>query len=253
MVGIKFSVERECYRRGLEMVREVTAGFHRLQPQLIPTGQPSLTCTAHVRHSHLSAPHLLQVQGCASLYASLREFVREQELTGQNRFNTRREDLGRQDARRGARFKQLPPVLQLHLKRFEYDTQSGSMRKLQSEFRFPTALRLHRFMRRGWQGSQPEQRPDYTLYAVLSHVGDIGSGHYVAYVRPLGERYIPLLPSVTMLRPARPTHTPQLPRAHTAPHTAPHTARTPPAHRPLPTPHPRTTCPCPSEQAVVRV
>lgn len=127
----------------------------------------------------------LQVAGCSSLHASLREFVKEQELTGPNRYNTRREDLGRQDARRGARFKRLPPVLQMHLKRFDYDAQTGSMRKLQSEFKFPTVLKLNRFMR---SGSDDQPPPSYVLYGVLSHVGEMGSGHYVAYVRPLGQR-----------------------------------------------------------------
>ena len=26
------------------------------------------------------------------------------------------------------------------------------------------------------------------LYGVLSHVGNVGSGHYVSYIRPLGQR-----------------------------------------------------------------
>lgn len=128
----------------------------------------------------------MQVHGCTSLHASLREFVREQELSGPNAYNTRREDLGRQEARRGARFKQLPPVLLMHLKRFDYDVETGSMRKLQSEFRFPTTLRLNRFMRE--RPTQGEPRPTYTLFGVLSHVGNVGSGHYVSYVRPLGQR-----------------------------------------------------------------
>ena len=40
----------------------------------------------------------------------------------------------------------MPPVLQLHLKRFEYDMRSGEMLKLQQRFRFPTSLQLKRFM-----------------------------------------------------------------------------------------------------------
>ena len=62
------------------------------------------------------------------------------------RYNTRRPELGRQEARRGARLKSVPPVLQLHLKRFEYDMRSGEMLKLQQRFRFPTSLQLKRFM-----------------------------------------------------------------------------------------------------------
>lgn len=64
----------------------------------------------------------MQVQGCRNLYQSLRRFVQEEQLTGANQYNTRDPKLGRQDARRSVRFKSLPPVLQLHLKRFEYAT-----------------------------------------------------------------------------------------------------------------------------------
>lgn len=125
----------------------------------------------------------VQVQGCSSLHAALRAFVREERLQGDNKYNTRNPDLGRQDARRAVRFKHLPPVLQMHLKRFEYDYESGTMRKLQQEFAFPTKLRLHRYMARG-----ADPPSEYVLQAVLSHAGDAGSGHYVAYVRPRGEQ-----------------------------------------------------------------
>jgi hypothetical protein len=38
--------------------------------------------------------------------------------------------------------------LQLHLKRFEYDTATGEMRKLDDAFAFPTTLKLRRCGRR---------------------------------------------------------------------------------------------------------
>ena len=88
----------------------------------------------------------MPVQGCGGLRASLGSFVKEEKLSGDNRYNTRRPELGRQEARRGARLKSVPPVLQLHLKRFEYDARSGEMLKLQQCFRFPTSLQLKRFM-----------------------------------------------------------------------------------------------------------
>ena len=62
----------------------------------------------------------LQVQGCRDVHSSLREFVREERLDGDNKWNTQDPTHGKQDARRSTRFRSLPPVLQLHLKRFEY-------------------------------------------------------------------------------------------------------------------------------------
>ena len=82
------------------------------------------------------------------------------------------------------------------------------MHKLQSAFAFPVCLRLHRYMARtraspggggGGDGSHSkgggadmsadkQPPPVYQLQAVLSHVGDAGGGHYVAYVRPRGSK-----------------------------------------------------------------
>lgn len=124
----------------------------------------------------------MQVSGCGSLMDSFRHLIAEEKLTGENRYKT--PSHGRQEARKGARFTSLPPVLQLHLKRFEYDPSSGRMRKLQQAFTYPTRLKLGSFLAKGADKAAPS--PVYRLYAVLSHAGNVGSGHYVAYVRPLG-------------------------------------------------------------------
>ena len=111
----------------------------------------------------------MPVQGCGGLRASLGSFVREEKLSGDNRYNTRRPELGRQEARRGARLKSVPPVLQLHLKRFEYDARSGEMLKLQQvRARHVCARRVHsprqlrpgcgvRGRRWGWLGGGGEE------------------------------------------------------------------------------------------------
>ena len=127
----------------------------------------------------------LQVQGCGDLHSSLRHFVREERLSGDNKWNTQDPKLGKQEARRATRFKRLPPILHLHLKRFEYDVNTGGMEKLQQAFAFPTVLKLHRYMAKNSHGPG-DPPPVYQLQAVLSHVGNAGGGHYVAYVKPRG-------------------------------------------------------------------
>ena len=59
------------------------------------------------------------------VHGSLRHFVKEELLKGDNQYNTRDERYGKQDAKRSVRFKCLPKVLQVHLKRFEYDQYTG--------------------------------------------------------------------------------------------------------------------------------
>ena len=57
----------------------------------------------------------LQVRGCPDLHASLqRQFSGEETLEGENEYDAGHAGYGRQEARRGVRFRTLPPVLNLH-------------------------------------------------------------------------------------------------------------------------------------------
>ena len=58
------------------------------------------------------------------------------------------------------------------------------MSKLQTEFSFPTRLKLARYLAKGVDGRSLPGGGQYELHAVLSHEGDAGSGHYRAYVLP---------------------------------------------------------------------
>ena len=55
---------------------------------------------------------------------------------------------GKTDAKKGVLFKSLPPVLELHLRRFEYDFTTDSMAKINERFEFPTTLDLDRHDRK---------------------------------------------------------------------------------------------------------
>ena len=63
-------------------------------------------------------------------------------------------------------------------------TPTGEMSKLQTEFSFPTRLKLARYLAKGVDGRSLPGGGQYELHAVLSHEGDAGSGHYRAYVLP---------------------------------------------------------------------
>ena len=70
----------------------------------------------------------MPVKGCKDLYASLDEYVKEETLDGDNQYQSER--YGKQDAKKGVAFKSLPPVLELHLRRFEYDFTTDAMAKV---------------------------------------------------------------------------------------------------------------------------
>ncbi|KAL6521230.1 CSN-associated deubiquitinating enzyme Ubp12 [Orobanche gracilis] len=81
----------------------------------------------------------------------------------------------RHDARKGVLFMDFPPVLQLQLKRFEYDFVRDTMVKINDRYEFPLELDLDR---NNGKYLSPEAnrsiRNLYMLHSVLVHSGDDG-------------------------------------------------------------------------------
>ncbi|KAH9322867.1 hypothetical protein KI387_017506 [Taxus chinensis] len=69
----------------------------------------------------------LDVKGCRDVYASFDKYVEVERLEGDNKYHA--EQHGLQDAKKGVLFIDFPPVLQLQLKRFEYDFMRDTMVK----------------------------------------------------------------------------------------------------------------------------
>ncbi len=94
---------------------------------------------------------------------------------------------GKQDARMGVTFESFPPVLHLHLMRYEYNSQYGAMVKLHNRHEFPLRLNLSEFVSKDVE--RKEQDETFLLHGVLVHSGGMHCGHYYAYVRPfLGDQ-----------------------------------------------------------------
>ncbi|XVE68556.1 hypothetical protein DITRI_Ditri09bG0077400 [Diplodiscus trichospermus] len=125
----------------------------------------------------------LDVKGCKDVYASFDKYVEVEHLEGDNRYHA--EQYGLQDARKGFLFIDFPPVLQLQLKRFEYDFMCNTTVKINDRYEFPLQLDLDR---ENGKYLSPEAdksvRNLYTLHSVLVHSGGVHCGHYYAYIRP---------------------------------------------------------------------
>ena len=103
-----------------------------------------------------------------------------EELSGDNKYDA--EGHGLQDATKGILFQDLPPVLQLHLRRFDFDMQSWTSIKVNSRYEFHDTLDFKPVhMAPTWDSAV---QPHYKLYAVLVHSGASQGGHYYAYIRP---------------------------------------------------------------------
>uniref|UniRef100_A0A2P2MFP2 ubiquitinyl hydrolase 1 n=1 Tax=Rhizophora mucronata TaxID=61149 RepID=A0A2P2MFP2_RHIMU len=125
----------------------------------------------------------LDVKGCRDVYASFDKYVEVERLEGDNKYHA--EQYGLQDAKKGVLFIDFPPVLQLQLKRFEYDFMRDTMVKINDRYEFPLQLDLDR---ENGKYLSPEAdrsvRNLYALHSVLVHSGGVHGGHYYAYIRP---------------------------------------------------------------------
>lgn len=131
----------------------------------------------------------LLVKDCKDIYESFRKYVEVEMLQGDDQYEA--EGYGKQDARKGLRFLQFPPVLNIQLKRFEYDPMRDGMVKIHDRFEFPKVLVLDEFVDSSDDDdkSSEEKKPTkpkhvYHLHSVLVHSGDVHGGHYYVFIRP---------------------------------------------------------------------
>ncbi|KAJ2597215.1 ubiquitin-specific protease ubp15 [Coemansia sp. RSA 1721] len=124
----------------------------------------------------------LNVKGCKTLRDSFSNYCEVETLDGENKYQA--EGYGLQDARKGVIFESFPPVLQLQLKRFEYDFMRDAMVKINDRHEFPASIDLSEFLSDDADRSKSWK---YNLHGVLVHSGDLHGGHYFALLRPTTE------------------------------------------------------------------
>ncbi|GIY89443.1 ubiquitin carboxyl-terminal hydrolase 7 [Caerostris extrusa] len=112
---------------------------------------------------------------------SFKDYCATETLDGENKYDAG--EYGLQEAEKGIFFSSLPPVLHLHLLRFQYDPLTDQNIKINDRFEFPEQLNLEEFLK-----NEEESSPAvYTLHAVLVHSGDNHGGHYVVFINPKGD------------------------------------------------------------------
>ncbi|XP_026444313.1 ubiquitin carboxyl-terminal hydrolase 13-like [Papaver somniferum] len=126
----------------------------------------------------------LDVKGCKDVYASFDKYVQVERLEGDNKYHADQQH-GLQDAKKGVLFVDFPPVLQLQLKRYEYDFTRDMMVKINDRYEFPLQLDLDREDGKYLSPDADKSvRNLYTLHGVLVHSGGVHGGHYYAFIRP---------------------------------------------------------------------
>lgn len=127
----------------------------------------------------------LVVKNTKDIYASLDTFFQVEVLDGKNKYCLERNgEKSYHRAEKGVRLKETPPVMLLHLTRFDYDMQRGET-KILTRWEYYSTLNLSRYM--------PHARPEethYTLCSVLVHSGsNTGFGHYFCFLLCSGAWY----------------------------------------------------------------
>ena len=122
----------------------------------------------------------LNVRGLKTLEDSFEDYIQVETLEGENKYDAG-PPYGLQDAKKGVIFESFPPVLHLHLKRFEYDINRDAMMKLNDRHAFPMEFDASPYMSNEADKSEPWI---YQLHGVLVHSGDFNAGHYYAYLKP---------------------------------------------------------------------
>jgi ubiquitin carboxyl-terminal hydrolase 7 len=122
----------------------------------------------------------LNVRGNKTLHDSFMDYIQVETLEGENKYDAG-EPYKLQDAKKGVIFESFPPVLHLQLKRFEYDINRDAMMKVNDRHEFPGHFDAAPYLSKDADMSESWE---YQLHGVLVHSGDIGAGHYYAFLRP---------------------------------------------------------------------
>jgi hypothetical protein len=75
-----------------------------------------------------------------SVYESFKDYISTELLDGENKYDAG--EHGLQEAEKGVRFDEFPPVLHLHLMRFQYDPQSDASVKFNDRYDTLSCLQL---------------------------------------------------------------------------------------------------------------
>lgn len=122
----------------------------------------------------------LNIKGKKNVVESFEDYVSPEILDDENKYDAGQ--YGLQKAEKGVIFASFPPILHLHLLRFQYDPMTNNSVKFNDRFEFTEKINLDKYL------EKPEDTPaNYVLHAVLVHSGDNHGGHYVVFINPRGD------------------------------------------------------------------
>jgi ubiquitin carboxyl-terminal hydrolase 34 len=124
------------------------------------------------------------IAGKANLQDSLQAYVQGDVMEGDNKYKCESCDGKFVDAVKRTCLKDAPDNLIFHLKRFEFDLNDFSRRKIYDHFAFPVSLDISPYkIDHLADSAKPREEDWYDLVGVLVHTGTCENGHYYSYIR----------------------------------------------------------------------
>eukprot|EP00929_Paragymnodinium_shiwhaense_P008196 TRINITY_DN11213_c0_g1_i1.p1 TRINITY_DN11213_c0_g1~~TRINITY_DN11213_c0_g1_i1.p1 ORF type:complete len:513 (-),score=132.39 TRINITY_DN11213_c0_g1_i1:191-1729(-) len=168
----------ESFAAGLAWMRHLQEGQSFLVDLLQGQWRSSLTCTecGHISRSfepflYLSVPVTREMK---HLTEAIEKHLEEELLSGSDQWHCECCDR-RVDAKKKIDLWMLPPVLVLHLKRFEFLPADCAFRKITAQLQVPDDMCLDLS---SYCSAPQRQGASYEVVCVANHRGQYGAGHY---------------------------------------------------------------------------
>lgn len=130
--------------------------------------------------THFTIP--IEVKNKRSVCESLATFVQKEMMEGDSAYLC--EHCQRKvTAEKHQRFRTLPEVLVLSLRRFEYSVELGRRKKINDYFDFEDELDMSPYLSATEMASIHKSAHVYRLKGIIIHIGEADAGHYVALAR----------------------------------------------------------------------
>ena len=120
----------------------------------------------------------LEIKGLSNLYESLQNYCKTEVMDGENQINCEECNTKRK-CHKHLTFKNLPNILVIALKRFEFDYNTMLKYKLNDYFEFPFELDMKEFL----MEDHSETNTEYELMGITIHYGVADFGHYYDIIK----------------------------------------------------------------------
>ncbi|CAF0902184.1 unnamed protein product [Adineta steineri] len=152
-----------------------------------------MNCSNKTSQENYEAIWSIPIVSHTNLEAALIAFCKPQQLANEDSFDCLK-CKAHVSASQSLKLNQTSPIIIIHLKRFIYDTQAQTIRKIKNFISYPELLDIHPYIHKDMLQLDNENYKFtdfiYQLYAVLVHLGETANnGHIFSYVQAPDTRW----------------------------------------------------------------